>query len=288
MPTSWLAALMLVAMSLFAANSLLCRIALTQTKTDPVAFAVIRIVAGALALWLVLRRGRSAILRSGSWTSACALLAYAIFFSCAYVALPAATGALLLFCAVQLTMILAGIHQGERPSMRQSLGALLSLAGLIMLLMPGVSAPSPGAAAMMLVAGVAWAIYSLGGRASGDPIEQTAGNFLRAGAVACVLFLLVLPGSRVDGAGAAYAVASGAIASGLGYAVWYAVLPQLRAITAATVQLSVPVIAAIGGVALLAEPITLHLVVCSATVLAGIGVVIAGRESVELSGRNSR
>lgn len=277
MPSSWLPVLLLLAMSLFAANSLLCRIALTQTATDPVSFAAVRMAAGALALWLIAHRRRPAVSCGGSWASALALLLYAILFSCAYVVLSAATGALLLFCAVQLTMVLLGIRSGERPTLRQGLGALLSMAGLAVLLLPQAAMPSLLGAMMMIAAGIAWAIYSHEGRASADAIGLTAGNFGRATLMALVVVLPMLPRLRIDGAGAAYAVASGAIASGAGYALWYALLPRLRAISAATVQLSVPVIAAIGGVAVLAEPITRDLVVSSIVVLIGIGVVATGR-----------
>lgn len=281
MSLRWLLVMTLIAMGLFAANSLLGRLALTQTSIDPVSFATLRIISGAVVLWAIVRCRRSDSGWGGSWICAAALLVYAVLFSCAYVALSAAAGALLLFCAVQLTMIIGGMRMGERLGLRQGLGALLALAGLFLLLLPGAAAPSLSAAAMMLAAGVAWGVYSLGGRTSHDPIAQTAGNFVRAAPVAVVLCVLTLPWARIDGAGAAYAVASGTIASGIGYAIWYSVLPGLKSTSAATVQLSVPVIAAIGGSVFIAEPITTRLVICSAVILAGIALVAVPRVVVD-------
>ena len=259
----------------FAGNSLLCRQALKHTAIDATSFTLIRIVCGAVVLWLILslRQVRAPVL--GNWASAACLFVYAAAFSFAYVDLSAATGALLLFGAVQATMIGRGVWAGERTGVVQTLGLLLAGAGLVTLLLPGVAAPELQPAALMLLAGAAWGVYSLRAKGSGDPTQVTAGNFLRASGLAAVLAAVMLPHWRLDSAGVAYAIASGAITSGLGYAVWYTALRGLSATTAASVQLSVPAITALGGVVLLAEPLTLRLVLCSGAILGGIALVIA-------------
>lgn len=261
-------------MAAFAGNSLLCRAALRDSGIDAASFTEIRLASGALVLWLVARRGQRSQAGRGSWASAVALLAYAVGFSYAYLSLTAATGALLLFGAVQATMIGHGLAHGERMRKPQVAGLALALAGLAGLLLPGLSAPPLAGALMMLGAGVAWGIYSLRGKGAGDPTRVTAGNFLRAVPLALGLGLFTLEGASLDAAGVGYAIASGALTSGLGYALWYSVLPALKATQAATVQLSVPVIAALGGVALLSEPLSLRLVVASAAVLGGIALVV--------------
>lgn len=278
MPTARTFTLSLLAMLAFAANSVLCRMALKETAIDAASFTAIRLVSGALVLWVIVRL-RSGVrigtrTDSGNCPSALALFAYAAGFSFAYVSLPTATGALLLFGAVQVTMIGHGIRVGERLQARQICGLVLAFAGLVGMLLPGITAPPLAGALLMLGAGVAWGIYSLRGRGAGDPTQITAGNFLRAAPIA-LLLAVSLPGFRtVDPMGMGYAVASGALASGIGYAIWYAALPSLQATTAATVQLGVPVIAAIGGTVLLAEPVTLRLALASIAVLGGIAMVI--------------
>ena len=267
----------LLAMLAFAANSLLCRMALKHTAIDPASFTMIRLVAGAMALWLIVRLRGGPGRAAGNWLSALALFVYAAAFSFAYVSLSTATGALLLFGAVQFTMIGFGLHSGERLGARQCLGLACASAGLIVLLLPGVAAPSAHGAASMLVAGIAWGVYSLRGRGVGDPIRVTCGNFLRAAAFAVALAAAASPWTVLDVAGTACAVASGALASGVGYAIWYAALPGLKATSAATVQLSVPVIAAGAGVAWLGEPISLQLVSASAAVLGGIALVMLAK-----------
>lgn len=269
--------LTIVALLAFAGNSLLCRLALKHTAIDPASFTAIRLIAGALTLWLVVRiRTRSAA-TLGNWPSAAALFAYAATFSFAYVSLPAAAGALLLFGAVQVTMIGYGLWAGERPGNTQAAGLCAACAGLGALLLPGLAAPPLQGALLMLAAGVAWGIYSLRGKGGGDATAVTAGNFLRAAPMAACLGLALLPWASFDTAGFWYAVSSGALASGLGYAVWYTALRGLTATTAASVQLSVPVIAAAGGVALLDEPLTLPLVLCSIAILGGIALVILAK-----------
>lgn len=263
-----------VTMTAFAANSILCRLALKETHIDPASFTLIRLVSGAVVLWAIVRLRRPTEGVAGSWRSAASLFAYAAAFSYAYVTLSAGTGALLLFGAVQATMILAGLIRGERLGAAQTAGLLLAIAGLLGLVLPGVTAPPWHGALLMTAAGIAWGVYSLQGRGSTRPIATTAGNFARAALPAVILGLLTLRGANWDPHGATYAVLSGAIASGLGYAIWYTVLPGLRATQAATVQLSVPVIAAIGGVLLLGEVVTLRLVLCSIAILGGIGLVM--------------
>jgi drug/metabolite transporter (DMT)-like permease len=261
----------------FAGNSLLCRAALKSTAIDAASFTAIRIGAGAFALWLIVRARDGAAPRAGSWGSAAALFGYAAAFSYAYRDLSAATGALLLFGAVQTTMIAVGLWRGERLAARQVAGLVAALAGLVGLLLPGLSAPPWLGALLMVGAGLAWGIYTLRARGAGDPLQVTAGNFLRACALAAGLAIAALPWSSLDPAGIGYAITSGALASGVGYAIWYTALRGLPVTSAATVQLSVPVLAALGGVALLGEPITLRLVVASAAILGGIALVIVGK-----------
>ena len=267
-------ALTCLAMIAFAGNSLLCRYALKETDIDPGSFTVIRLVAGAVMLWLIVRLRSGPRDGGGNWLSALALFGYAAGFSFAYASLPAATGALLLFGAVQVTMVGHGLWRGERLHGWQWGGAVLAFAGLVGLLLPGLSAPSLQGALLMLGAGVAWGIYSLRGRGAGDPTQVTAGNFLRTLPIALVLLPWFYSHVSFDGLGVLCAIASGALASGIGYAIWYTALPRLRATTAATVQLSVPVLAALGGVALLAEPVTVRLGLSAIAVLGGIALVI--------------
>lgn len=266
--------LTLLAMIAFAGNSLLCRLALQQTAIDPASFTTLRIVSGALTLWLIVRLRGSNPSAAGSWTSAFALFAYAAAFSYAYVSLPAATGALLLFGAVQASMIGHGLWTGERLHLRQSVGLALALGGLVGLLLPGLSAPPLAGAMLMLGAGVAWGVYSLRGTGAGDATGVTAGNFLRAVPMAVLLGLVALPWSSLDAAGFWFAVSSGALASGVGYAIWYAALRGLKATSAATVQLSVPVITALGGIVFLGEAISWRLLITSAAILGGIALVV--------------
>ena len=261
----------------FAGNSLLCRVALRDTPIDAGTFTTVRIASGALALWLIVRSRATAAGPSGSWPSAFALFAYAALFSYAYLSLDAGIGALLLFAAVQATMIGYGLWTGESLGAWQIAGLALALAGLVGLLSPGLSAPPPLGASLMIGAGIAWGVYSLRGKGKGDPTRVTAGNFLRACAFAAVLTLASLPWATPDPSGVAYAIASGAITSGIGYAIWYAALRGLAATQAATIQLSVPVIAALGAVAFLGETITARLVLASIAILGGIAMVILTR-----------
>jgi drug/metabolite transporter (DMT)-like permease len=270
--------LTILAMIAFAGNSLLCRMALTQTSIDAASFTTIRMISGALTLWAVVRMSRGAQLGKGTWSSALALFAYAACFSFAYATLSTATGALLLFGAVQATMIGYGIWTGERLHVLQLAGLLLALGGLIGLLLPGVSAPPLLGSMLMLSAGIAWGIYSLRGRGAGDPTRVTGENFLRAVPMAVGLSLIGHDQLALESLGVWYAVLSGGLASGIGYAIWYTALPSLRATSAATVQLSVPVLAAIGGVVFLSEPMTLRLVLTSIAILGGIALVVLRKD----------
>jgi drug/metabolite transporter (DMT)-like permease len=288
MPRTALAATTALALLAFAANSLLCRFALAEGGTDAASFTAIRLGAGALVLAGLMaarRRSREApnhdagTAGRGGWRSAFALFAYAAGFSLAYVDVGAATGALLLFGAVQATMLLIGLWQGERLAAAQWAGFALAALGLLALLLPGAAAPPLGAALWMIAAGVAWGLYSLWGRGSTDPVADTARNFVRSLPFALALLLLHLDGLAVDTRGLVGAVASGALASGLGYVLWYRVLPQLGALRAASLQLAVPPLAALAGVLLLGESLDATRLVAGAAILAGIAVVLRGRRA---------
>jgi drug/metabolite transporter (DMT)-like permease len=281
MPLARIALLTSLAMIAFASNSLLCRAALKHTSIDAASFTTIRLIAGALVLWLIVQMRFSRREGRGNWISALALFVYAAGFSFAYVSLSASTGALLLFGAVQATMIGLGLWSGERLQRMQLVGLVLALGGLVGLLSPGLSAPPLSGSLLMLSAGVAWGVYSIRGKGAGDPMKVTAGNFLRAVPFAAVLILLIKRDLSVDAAGFWYAIVSGAVASGLGYAIWYAALPMLKVTTAATVQLSVPVLTAVGGIAFLGESVTLRLVLASMAILGGIGLVIQKKQRAE-------
>jgi drug/metabolite transporter (DMT)-like permease len=268
------AVLTFFAMLAFASNSLLCRVALTETSIDAASFTSLRLASGALVLLVILRLRHVGVTSGGSWPMAAMLSAYAVFFSFAYRDLTAATGALLLFGGVQLTMMGYGLWTGERLRGAKLLGVVVAVAGLIGLLLPGLAAPPPHAALLMLAAGAAWGVYSLLGRDAGDAIAATGGNFLRAVPFAALLALAATGHESVDRMGVLYAVLSGAVTSGLGYVLWYAALPGLRATSAATIQLSVPAIAALGGAVLLAEPITARLLLASVAILGGIALTI--------------
>ncbi|SEJ09441.1 DMT family transporter [Paraburkholderia diazotrophica] len=272
-----IALLTIVAMFAFAGNSLLCRVALKGTSIDPATFTTMRVVSAALALWIILRMRRVSRPVGGNWVSAFALIAYAVAFSFAYVSLAAGTGALLLFGAVQATMIGYGLARGERLRPHQWIGIACALAGLVGLVLPGLSAPAPFASLLMLCAGVAWGVYSLRGKGAADPIATTAGNFIRAVPFAVAVSAGAFAHMSIDAMGLLFAALSGALTSGLGYVIWYAALKELRAATAATVQLSVPPIAAIGGIALLGEPLNARLALSSIAILGGIALVVARR-----------
>jgi drug/metabolite transporter (DMT)-like permease len=268
-----------LAMLAFAGNSLLCRLALQHTGIDPATFSSVRLVSGAAMLCLIAawRPGSASRRLGGNWLSALALFVYAEAFSFAYVSLSAGTGALLLFAAVQISMIGWGLYRGERLGRWQVAGFALAVGGLVLLLLPGLSAPPWQGAVLMAASGVAWAVYSLRAKGAGDPTSATAGNFLRAAPLALAVSVFTLASLRWDLAGLGWGVASGALSSGLGYVIWYAALRELKLTSAATVQLSVPVIAAFGGVLFLAESASLRLAAASVLVLGGVAVVLLAR-----------
>lgn len=319
-----IAALTIAALLAFAANSLSCRAAIGAREIDPATFTAIRLVSGAIILAILARVSRASVAANvsdaanasasppsatrGSWISALALFAYAAAFSFAYVRLTTATGALLLFAFVQLSMIGAGIARGERPGVVEWLGHATAIAGLVALALPGLSAPDPLGAVLMAGAGLAWGVYSLRGRGAKNPLAITADNFLRTVPMALVLVCVVIVayafgaaetaggasadalhaiagdnavfawgGTMATVRGIALAVASGAIASGVGYSIWYAALPHLPATRAAVVQLAVPAIAAAGGLLVLGEGMTLRFVICAAAILGGVAIAILGR-----------
>lgn len=298
MSTGRIFILTLLAMIAFASNSLLCRAALKESSIDPATFALVRIFSGAVALWLIMSVRqmvkvdtkatpfvessssstpvtRRSSFRYGNWISAIALFAYAAGFSFAYTSLSAGTGALLLFGAVQATMILWGLHKGERLNTIQIIGFTVAMTGLVVLVFPGLAAPPLAGSILMLGAGVAWGVYSLRGKAERHPASVTTGNFVRAVPLAAALSIIFAPWANYNLAGINYAVISGAVTSGLGYVIWYSALPGLKAASAATVQLSVPVLAATGGILLLGEPITVRYMLASVAVLGGIALVVA-------------
>jgi drug/metabolite transporter (DMT)-like permease len=268
--TLGLTALALVA---FASNSLLCRLALAGDSIDPVAFTAARLGSGAVVLWLVLAVRKGARPR-GHFKNALALLAYALPFSLAYVRLNAGVGALLLFGAVQLTMLAAALRAGERPRALEWIAFAIAFGGLVYLVLPGLSAPDPIGAALMIVAGIAWGIYSLFGKGATDPAGVTGSSFGWAALLVLPIAALAYASLSVTPRGLLLAIASGAITSGLGYVVWYAALPRLSTTRAALVQLAVPALAAVGGTALLAEPFSQRLVLAMTLALGGIALGI--------------
>jgi drug/metabolite transporter (DMT)-like permease len=272
------ASITVVALVAFAANSVLCRLALSTTPIDAATFTFVRIGAGALMLLLIVR-GR---LRVGvrAWFSAAMLFAYAACFSFAYLQLTTGTGALLLFGAVQVSMFAGGLIAGERPAVLEWLGWLVAFGGLIYLVLPGLAAPPLGGAALMAAAGVAWGIYSLRGRGNTDPIATTTENFVLAVPMALVLFFAGAKFADASTEGIVLALASGAVTSALGYVVWYTALRQLTSVSAAIAQLTVPVIAAAGGVVFLTEPVTLRLGVSTLLTLGGVGLALGFRSRV--------
>lgn len=272
--------LTVLAMIAFAANSLLCRLALGERSIDAASFTALRLAAGALMLWLIVTTTRPAKGRhAGDWVAAAMLFLYAIAFSFAYLSLTAGTGALILFGAVQVTMLIAGLRGGETFAPLSWAGFVLAIAGLVYLVSPGLAAPTPVGAGLMALAGIAWGIYSLRGRGIANPLLATAGNFARTLPFAVAVSALFLASLHVSWSGVGLAVASGAVASGVGYVIWYAALRGLTATRAATVQLSVPVIAAFGGAVFLSERVTLRLLISSAAILGGIATVLMQRRA---------
>jgi len=265
------------AMFAFAANSLLCRLALKHTDIDAASFSIVRLASGAVVLWLMCALRRSSTTIKGSWKGAAALFVYVFAFSFAYRHLETGTGALLLFGAVQLSMVLYGMLKGERMHTKAIAGFVLALAGLVSLLLPGAAAPDPASALTMLLSGLAWGVYSLLGKGVGDPLAVTAGNFIRSIPLVLMASLPFLAGLRWDPLGVLYGVLSGALASGVGYAAWYVAVRHLASFQAATVQLSVPILASLAGIVFLGESLSVRMVLASITVLGGVALVLGGK-----------
>jgi drug/metabolite transporter (DMT)-like permease len=274
------AGLTALAMVAFAANSILCRAALGGGMIDAASFSTLRLVSGAIALLLLhSMRAKPGAMLAGSWASATLLFLYAVPFSFAYNSLTTGTGALILFGAVQATMLISALVSGERPHVVQWAGLLLALGGLIYMVLPGVDAPPPFGSALMAIAGIAWGLYSLRGRSATDPLGETAANFLRSVPMVLAVSLFALTSVQITPTGALLAVASGTLASGVGYAIWYAALGGLTATLGSTVQLSVPVIAALGGVLFMAEAVTTRLMIASVLILGGVMLSVLSPKS---------
>ena len=268
-----------LAMLAFAGNSIICRLALRDAAIDPASFTGIRLAAGALALVLIFavtRRGQS-VAGHGDWAAGLMLFLYAVLFSYAYISLNAAAGALILFGFVQATMIVMALAAGDRPSASEWLGWLLALGGLAWLLLPGAEAPPLGGALLMAASGIAWGVYSIQGRAQSDALAATTANFARTLIAVALLAVLTTGAMRMTPAGVLLAILSGALTSGVGYVLWYAALDYLSSIQAALVQLSVPAIAAVAGVLLLAEPLSSRLVFAGLLILGGICLAVLGK-----------
>jgi drug/metabolite transporter (DMT)-like permease len=270
----------------FAANSLLCRAALAPRLVDPASFTTIRIVSGAATLFALTKvtAARPSTGARGSWVSAFALFAYAIAFSLAYARISAGVGALVLFGMVQVTMVSWGLFRGERPRAGEWAGLAIAVVGLAVFMLPGAHAPDLSGTVLMIAAGVAWGVYSLRGRKSSSPARTTADNFLRAVPFAIGASAMEIGKMHVTSRGVVLAAASGAIASGLGYCLWYLALPRLTATRAALVQLLVPILAALGAVALLGESLSTRLLGGGTIVVTGVSLAIAAKATAVRAG----
>lgn len=272
--------LAVVALLAFAGNSILCRLALGAAAIDPASYTTVRLVSGALTLWLIVRFRGGSRAASGlrrSWMAGALLFLYAITFAYAYLSLSAGTGALILFASVQLTMLAIAMRSGEKPLLLEWGGWVAAMSGLVYLVLPGIAAPSLAGSTLMMAAGIAWGVYSLLGRGIANPVQATADNFLNSVPLILLVALAQWPQLGATPIGLTWALLSGSVTSGLGYVAWYAALPRLSATRAATVQLAVPVIAAAGGVALLAEPVTFQMLAAATLILGGIGLSLLAR-----------
>lgn len=283
-PNHPIKALVLTATALiaFAANSVLCRLALGAQAIDAASFTTIRLMSGAVLLWVMSATIPPRTVGFPKWNglSAGFLFVYAICFSLAYTGLTAGTGALILFGAVQTTMIGSALRSGERPHRLEWVGLLSAMSGLVYLVFPGLTAPPLARSGLMALAGVAWGVYSLRGRGSKTPLADTTGNFVYGVPLAIVMNGLMWSSyGFVTSKGVLLAVLSGALASGVGYVIWYSALKYLTATRAATVQLAVPVLAAAGGVVVLSEQISMRLIVAALLILGGIGLALFGRKT---------
>jgi drug/metabolite transporter (DMT)-like permease len=291
-----------LAMLAFAGNSILCRLALERNMIDPATFTSVRLISGAVIMSILIltlsklnagatehsqnakalngpysfykKLSSLCTLKQSNWIGGFALFAYAAGFSFSYITLPAGTGALILFATVQITMITYALFQGARYSFAQWLGFSIALVGLVYLFLPGISAPPLIGALLMVVAGFAWGVYSILGKKVINPSQSTAENFIRASLITLLLSIAFISNISISMEGLLLAIASGAITSGLGYAIWYAVLPYLKSATSASLQLTVPVIATIGGIIWLGEDINARLVIASIAILGGVAMVV--------------
>ena len=264
----------------FAFNSILCRLALGTEAIDAASFTLIRLVSGATTLFLISSffGGKESNEKSGNWISAFFLFAYAVCFSFAYVNLTTGTGALILFGCVQATMITLALRAGERPKILEWLGLIFAIGGLVYLVFPGLSSPPPVSSALMTIAGISWGFYTLRGKGSENPLADTTGNFVRAVPMIVLVWLFFIPQVHLSQKGILLAALSGAIASGIGYSIWYSALKFHTATRAAILQLCVPALAATGGIVFLAETVSLRLVLATVLILGGISLAIVGRK----------
>ncbi len=269
-----------IALIAFAANSVLGRLALGTNSIDAATFTTLRLVSGAamLSILSMIFSKRSTVKTQGNWVSATLLFSYAITFSFAYLDLSTATGALILFGFVQVTMIFWALRSGERPPLAEWIGLITAIAGIVYLVSPGVTAPSVMGSILMATAGISWGIYTLRGRKSVNPLADTTGNFLRSAPLAFIVFLIMLQQTHTSKRGILLAISSGALASGIGYAVWYATLKDLTATRAALVQVAGPLLAAIGGIIFMSETISSRLLVSSVLILGGISIAILNQK----------
>ena len=268
-----------MALIAFAANSVLCRLALGGETIDASSFTVVRLLSGAIILLAILRishEGNGSTAK-GSWSASAVLFLYAVTFSFAYITLDTGTGALILFSSVQITMILLSLISGNRLHITEWLGISVAFGGFVYLILPGVTTPSVTGFALMTISGIAWGIYTLKGKGSANPLMDTTYNFLRTIPFVILLAIATLHNAHYSSEGVILAILSGAIASGIGYTIWYIALAGLSTTQAAVVQLSVPVIAAIGGVVFMAEVISFRLTISALLVLGGILLVVLGR-----------
>lgn len=269
-----------LALTAFAGNSVICRLALSLKAIDPASFTGIRLISGSLVLILLVsitKRKKNATVK-GSWWSGVILFMYAIAFSFAYISLDTGTGALILFAAVQITMIAFALATGKKMNLKEWLGVLMAFAGFIYLVSPGVTAPSLNGLLLMTLSGIGWGIYSLRGKGSANALQVNAYNFLKTLPLVGIMLLFSLKQIQMTNEGIILAILSGALTSGIGYTIWYMALRGLTAVQASVVQLLVPVIAAAGGVIFLSEIINLRLILAAIMILGGIGLVIVSKK----------
>ncbi len=269
----------ILALIAFAANSVLCRLALGEKTIDPASFTSIRLLSGAIVLLLILQfnRKKKSSSTKGSWTASIMLFLYAAAFSFAYITLDTGTGALILFAAVQITMILVSLISGNKLHATEWIGLTIAFFGFVYLVLPGIRTPSLAGFSLMTIAGIGWGIYTIKGQGSVNPLSDTAYNFSRSILLVLILFVIAFHFTHVSSKGILLAMFSGGITSGIGYTIWYMALGGLSITQAAVVQLFVPVIAALGGVVFVSEKISLRFVLAALLILGGILMVVLGK-----------